>query len=75
MVDALVSPHINLLSNMLFEELPSQAPIRELNVKETDDKNVAADMFEERTASATLISFFSAWIQKKIYIYVNKFSK
>lgn len=63
MVDALVSPNISSLSNMLFVELPSQAPIRELRVKETVDKNVAADMFDVITVIATLASFFSTCMQ------------
>ena len=63
MVDALVSPNISSLSNMLFVELPSQAPIRELRVKETVDKNVAADMFDVITVIATPASFFSTCMQ------------
>ena len=62
-VDALVSPNISSLSNMLFVELPSQAPIRELRVKETVDKNVAADMFDVITVIATLAFFFSTCMQ------------
>lgn len=46
MVEGLVSPYINSLWKTLSAELPSQAPIRELRVKEIEHKKVAAEVFD-----------------------------
>lgn len=58
-VISLVSPYINWLWNM-FELFAIQAPIRELRVRETDAKNVAADTFDDRTSRAIETFLFSA---------------
>lgn len=59
-VAGLVSPYIKSLSKTLFEEFPSQAPMREVRVKETEDKYVAAVMLLEMIDRATPTSFLSA---------------
>lgn len=59
MVAPLVSPYIKSLLKRLSDELPSQAPIRELSVRETEQKNVAADVFDwiaDRAVPTSLLS-------------------
>lgn len=60
MVEELVSPQTNSLWKMLLEEFPSHAPIRELRVKETVARKVAAEVLEAITARAILASLLSA---------------
>lgn len=60
MVEGLVSPYISSLWKTLFDELPIQAPIIELRVKETEAKKVAADVLEAITFNAIPTSLLSA---------------
>lgn len=58
MVAGLVSPYMKSLSKILAL-LVKMAPIIELRVKQTDDKKVAADTFEEITLRAMLAFLLS----------------
>lgn len=57
-VAALVSPYINSLLNIV-EVFAIHAPIRELRVKHTVPKNVAPELFDDRTSKAVITSRFS----------------
>lgn len=70
MVDDLVSPQINSLFRKLVEEFAIQAPMREQSVKETDAKNVAADVLVDSTDKAVPTSFLSTCNDQ-----INKYQK
>ena len=59
MVDGPVSPKINSLCRKLVEEFAIQAPMREHRVKDTDAKNVAADVLVDITDRAVPTSLLS----------------
>ncbi|KAK9907864.1 hypothetical protein M0R45_000051 [Rubus argutus] len=49
MMVGLVSPYVILVKNMLYEELPTHAPIKELKAKEVEAKKFAAVIVLEIT--------------------------
>lgn len=48
-VVGLVSPYVILVKNMLYEELPTHAPIKELKAREVEAKKFAAVIVLEIT--------------------------
>jgi len=57
MTDELVSPYTTLFMKMLWEELTTNAPIRELRAREVDAKKVDAVMVLAITVKYKPLSF------------------